>query len=156
MMEDTSQPMFSDEYYMMQAIRLAEQALEEEEVPIGALVVCQNRIIGKGYNQVERLRDATAHAEMLAFTAATEYLGSKHLVDCTLYVTIEPCTMCAGASRWVQVPRIVYGASEPKTGYSIHGHGLLHPKTEVIRGVLSDECASLMKRFFQSKRGKLP
>jgi tRNA(adenine34) deaminase len=142
----------SDEHYMRQALKLAEQAFAEDEVPIGAVVVCNNRIIGRGYNQVERLRDATAHAEMLAITAASEFLGSKYLRDCTLYVTIEPCPMCAGALRWTQVPRIVYGAGEPKFGYGRFGPELLHPKTEVQRGVLHEDCAALMKAFFQMKR----
>lgn len=145
---------FSHDHFMKQALLLAGQAFEEDEVPIGAVVVCRNQIIGRGYNQVEKLNDSTAHAEMLAITAACDYLGSKVLIDCTLYVTIEPCVMCAGALNWVKVPRIVYGASEPKTGYSRFGQELLHPKTEVTRGVLAEPCAELMRRFFQLKRGK--
>jgi tRNA(adenine34) deaminase len=153
-MDEAPLSIFSHEHFMKQAIQLAEQAFEEDEVPIGAIVVCRNRIIGRGYNQVEKLKDSTAHAEMLAITAASDYLGSKHLTECTLYVTIEPCPMCAGALRWVQVPAVVYGASEPKTGYSRFGPEMLHPKTQVSRGVLADECAELMRRFFNQKRGK--
>lgn len=151
-MDDAPLSIFSDDYFMKQALQEAEQAYREEEVPIGAVVVCRHRVIGRGHNQVERLRDATAHAEMLAITAASDYLGSKYLEDCTLYVTIEPCVMCAGALRWVQVPRIVYGASEPKVGYSRFGDGLLHPRSLVTRGVMADECAELMRRFFQERR----
>jgi tRNA(adenine34) deaminase len=144
---------FSDEHFMRQALLQAQQAFADDEVPIGAVVVANNRIIGRGYNQVERLRDATAHAEMLAITAASDYLGSKYLPDCTLYVTIEPCPMCAGALRWVQISRIVFGAGEPKFGYLRHGPAMLHPKTLVHRGVLEDECLNLMRTFFQQKRG---
>jgi tRNA(adenine34) deaminase len=151
-MDDAPLSIFSDESFMKQALQEAELAYREEEVPIGAVIVCQNRIIGRGHNQVERLRDATAHAEMLAITAASDYLGSKFLEDCTLYVTIEPCVMCAGALRWVQIPRIVYGASEPKVGYSRFGDGLLHPKSSITRGVMAEECAALMRRFFQERR----
>jgi tRNA(adenine34) deaminase len=145
-----------DEHYMRQALLLAQQAFAEDEIPIGAVVVANNRIIGRGYNQVERLRDATAHAEMLAITAASDFLGSKYLTDCTLYVTIEPCPMCAGALRWVQIPRIVYGAAEPKFGYLRFGPALLHPRTTVQSGVLEDECRDLMRTFFQQKRGQFP
>lgn len=146
----------SDEHFMRQALLLAEQAFQEDEVPIGAVVVCNNRIIGRGYNQVERLRDATAHAEMLAITAASDFLGSKYLEGCTLYVTIEPCPMCAGALRWVQLERVVYGASEPKFGYSRFGPELLHPKTEVVHGIFAEESRQLMRSFFQQKRGLEP
>lgn len=138
---------------MEQALKLAEQAYEEEEVPIGAIVVSQNRIIGKGYNQTERLLDPSAHAEMLAITAACDYLGSKYLKDCTLYVTVEPCSMCAGALRWSQIGQVVYGASEPKFGFRRYQPMLLHPKTEIKGGILEEECASLMQNFFRSRRG---
>ncbi len=138
---------------MEQAIKLAEQAYEEEEVPIGAIVVSQNRIIGKGYNQTERLFDPSAHAEMLAITAACDYLGSKYLKDCTLYVSVEPCSMCAGALRWSQIGQVVYGASEPKFGFRRYQPMLLHPKTEIKGGILEEECASLMQNFFRSRRG---
>ena len=145
---------FSDEHYMRQAFNEAVMAFEEDEVPIGAVVVCNNQIIGRGHNMVERLRDATAHAEMLAITAASQYLGSKFLTDCTLYVTIEPCPMCAGASRWTQVPKIVYGAKEPKVGYSRFGPEMLHPRTEIYGGIMAEECAELMKEFFRKKRNQ--
>lgn len=144
--------MLDDNWYMRQALLLAQRAFDEEEVPIGAVVVCAGKIVGKGWNQTERLQDPTAHAEMLAITAATETLGSKYLTECTLYVTIEPCVMCGGASRWAQVQRIVYGASEPKVGYNTVGPGVLHVKTAVTKGVLADECRELMQTFFATKR----
>jgi tRNA(adenine34) deaminase len=146
----------SDEHFMRQALLLAEQAFQEDEVPIGAVVVCNNRIIGRGYNQVERLHDATAHAEMLAITAASDFLGSNYLEGCTLYVTIEPCPMCAGALRWVQLERVVFGAAEPKFGYSRFGQEMLHPKTEVVSGIFAEESRQLMRSFFQQKRGLEP
>jgi len=142
----------SDEHFMRQALQQAEQAYAEEEVPIGAVVVSQGRIIGKGYNQTERLLDPSAHAEMLALTAACDYLGSKYLRDSTLYVTIEPCPMCAGALRWAQIGRVVFGAEEPKYGFRRHQPLLLHPKTQVSGGLLAEEGAALMQRFFQAKR----
>ena len=142
----------TDEHFMRQALQQAEQAYEAGEVPIGAVVVSQYRIIGKGYNQTERLQDPTAHAEMLALTAACDYMGSKYLPDCTLFVTVEPCAMCAGALRWSQVGRVVFGAGEPKTGYQQYAPALLHPRTEVIGGVLASECAALMQAFFQQRR----
>ncbi|WNJ21143.1 nucleoside deaminase [Pontibacter sp. G13] len=144
----------SDDHFMRQALMLAEQAYEEGEIPIGAVVVANYRIVGKGYNQTERLHDPTAHAEMLAITAACEYFGAKYLQDCTLFVTIEPCVMCAGAIKWAQLGRVVYGASEPKTGFSRHQPSLLHPKTIVQGGVESDACRGLMQAFFQEKRKK--
>lgn len=144
----------SDEHFMQQAFLQAEQAYEEGEIPIGAVVVCAGRIIGKGYNQTERLQDPTAHAEMIAITAACEYLGAKYLQDCTMYVTIEPCPMCAGALRWSQISKIVYGAAEPKFGHRLYSPSLLHPKTEVIGGIMQAECGNLMKTFFQERRGK--
>jgi tRNA(adenine34) deaminase len=143
--------LFSDEYFMGKALQLAQQAFDEDEVPIGAVVVHKQRIIAKGYNQTEKLTDVTAHAEMLAITGAAQFLGSKFLDECTLYVTVEPCTMCFGAVQWARPARLVYGASEPKTGY--HGKGLIAaPKMEVVSGVLEAECATLMKAFFASKR----
>lgn len=144
----------TDTFYMQQALTLARQAYSEGEIPIGAVVVLNEQIIGRGYNQTERLQDPTAHAEMLAITAATETLGSKYLADCTLYVTIEPCVMCAGASRWAQVRRIVFGASEPKVGFSQHGMGLLHPKTVLEGGMLAEDCRALMQQFFAEKRAR--
>jgi len=143
--------LFSDEYYMGKALQLAQQAFEEDEVPIGAVVVHKQRIIAKGYNQTEKLTDVTAHAEMLAITGAAQYLGSKFLEECTLYVTVEPCVMCFGAIQWARPQRVVFGASEPKTGY--HSKGLIaSPKMEVISGVLERECSDLMRSFFKSKR----
>ncbi|MDR2281945.1 MAG: nucleoside deaminase [Sphingobacterium sp.] len=141
-----------DELYMKEAFSLAEQAFREDEVPIGAVIVAQNKIIGKGYNLTERLNDVTAHAEMQAFTAAANFLGGKYLKDCTLYVTVEPCVMCAGASYWTQVSRIVYGAVDEKRGYTVVAPNILHPKTQIIGGVLEEECGALMKAFFRSKR----
>ncbi|MEO0899225.1 MAG: nucleoside deaminase [Bacteroidota bacterium] len=143
---------YNDDYFMRQALMLAERAYEEDEVPIGAVVVSNYMIIGKGYNQTERLQDPTAHAEMLAITAACDYIGSKILHDCTLYVTIEPCTMCAGALKWSQVGRIVYGADEPKSGFSRHDPPILHPRTQITRGIMMAECAGIMQDFFRRKR----
>lgn len=144
--------LFSDDYFMQKALQEARLAFDEDEVPIGAVVVAQNKVIGRGHNQVERLVDATAHAEMLAITAASNYLGSKFLDGCTLYVTVEPCPMCAGALRWVRPERIVFGTHEPKFGYSQFSDDLVHPKTEIVRGILADECSTLMREFFQSRR----
>lgn len=143
---------FNDEHFMRRALAEAQYAFEQDEVPIGAVVVANQQIIGRGYNQVEMLNDATAHAEMLALTAAGQYLRSKYLTDCTLYVTVEPCPMCAGALRWAQLGRVVYGAHEPKHGFSRFGGEMFHPKTEIVGGILADEAAALMKTFFQSKR----
>lgn len=147
-----SMEMFSDEYFMKKALNEAERAFEEDEIPIGAIVVYENRIIGKGYNQTEKLNDVTAHAEMLAITAAATALNSKFLDECTLYVTIEPCTMCAGAIGWARFHRIVYGAAEPKYGFSHKAKDVLGKKTEIVTGILAEECASLMKSFFSNKR----
>lgn len=141
-----------DEYYMREALREARAAAQEDEVPIGAVVVSGDRVIGRGHNQTELLHDVTAHAEMLALTAAEEALGAKYLTDCTLYVTVEPCPMCAGALGWTQVGRIVYGAADPKRGFTLLTGPLLHPKTEVTGGVLADECEALMREFFKNKR----
>jgi tRNA(adenine34) deaminase len=141
-----------DEYYMREALREARAAAAEDEVPIGAVIVSGERVIARAHNQTELLHDVTAHAEMLVFTAAEEHLGAKYLADCTLYVTVEPCPMCAGAAGWTQVGRIVYGAADPKRGYSLLTGPVLHPKTEVVGGVLADECEALMKEFFKHKR----
>ena len=141
-----------DEKFMREALAEAKTAAAEEEIPIGAVIVCKGRIIGKGHNMVERLHDATAHAEMIAITAATESLGGKYLQDCTLYVTVEPCPMCAAALNWSQVSRIVYGASDPRRGYSLFSPSLLHPRTEVLSGVLAEECGSLVSDYFKNKR----
>ena len=143
----------TDEKFMREAMKEAEMAAYEDEVPIGAVVVCRGRIIGKGHNMTERLHDATAHAEMIAITAAATAAGGKYLNDCTLYVTVEPCPMCAGALNWSQIGRIVYGAPDPKRGYSLFSPSLLHPKTEVIGGVLEQECGVLVRDFFLAKRG---
>lgn len=141
-----------DEKYMAEALKEAQAASEEDEIPIGAVIVCRGRIIGRGHNMTERLHDPTAHAEMIAVTAATEAMGGKYLADCTLYVTVEPCPMCSGALNWAQIGRIVYGASDPKRGYSLFSPSLLHPKTEVRTGVMTEECAALMTDFFRRKR----
>lgn len=141
-----------DERYMREALREANRAAGEDEVPIGAVIVCKGRIIGKGYNMTERLNDPTAHAEMIAITAATESMGGKYLNECTLYVTVEPCPMCAGALAWSQIGRVVYGAADPKRGFSMFSPSLMHPKTEVVSGVLADECGDLVTGFFRNKR----
>lgn len=137
---------------MRQALNEAQQAFDQQEVPIGAVVVCQGRVIGRGHNLVESLQDPTAHAEMQALTAATETLGSKYLPQCTLYVTVEPCIMCAGAIGWAQVGRIVWGADDPKKGYRTYSERVFHPKSEVVSGVLREACEALMTRFFASLR----
>ena len=141
-----------DEIFMREALKEAMYAAEENEVPIGAVIVCKGRIIGKGHNMTERLNDPTAHAEMIAITAATEAMGGKYLNDCTLYVTVEPCPMCAGAIAWAQTGKVVYGASDPKRGFSMFSPSLMHPKTEVVIGILAEECGSLVTDFFKNKR----
>lgn len=151
----TDEPIINqDHFFMQEALKEAQKALALNEVPIGAVIVHGGRIIGRGHNLTEQLTDVTAHAEMQAFTAAANYTGGKYLKDCTLYVTIEPCVMCAGASYWTQISRIVYGASDPKRGYSHVSEQIIHPKTEVVSGVCADESASLMKNFFVLKRNK--
>lgn len=142
----------NDEYFMRCALNEAQDALEENEVPVGAVVVANGQIIGKGHNRTQLLHDVTAHAEMQAITAAANYLGAKYLNECTLYVTLEPCVMCAGAIAWAQVGRVVYAASDPKKGYSLIPQNLLHPKTEVCKGVLESEASLLLKDFFDKKR----
>ena len=142
----------TDEYYMRRALDQARMALERDEIPIGAVVVCNGQIIARGHNLTETLHDVTAHAEMQAVTAAANHLGGKYLNECTLYVTVEPCTMCAGALGWAQLGRLVYGASDPKRGFSVYAPEALHPKTEVTAGVMEEECAALMKDFFKKKR----
>ena len=144
--------MEQDEKYMREALREAQEALAEGEIPIGAVVVWKGRIIGRGHNMTERLHDTTAHAEMIALTAATEALGGKYLNDCTLYVTVEPCPMCAGALAWAQAGRIVWGAPDERRGFSLFSPSLLHPRTEAGGGILTEECAALMLQFFKSKR----
>ena len=142
----------TDQEYMQKALIEAKQAFEEGEVPVGAIIVCRDRIIARAHNLTERLTDVTAHAEMQAITAAANALGGKYLTGCTLYVTVEPCVMCAGALAWSQLSRIVYGASDPKRGFSVFAPDALHPRTEVTKGVLAEECANLMKDFFQRRR----
>lgn len=144
--------MTADERYMRKALEEARRAFEADEIPVGAVVVCGDQIIARGHNLTEMLHDVTAHAEMQAITAAAEHLGGKYLDVCTLYVTVEPCIMCAGAIGWSQLGRLVYGASDPKRGYSYFAPKALHPKTKVVSGVLEEECAALMKEFFQRKR----
>ena len=141
-----------DEYYMGEALREARKAADADEIPVGAIVVSGDDIIGRAHNQTELLHDVTAHAEILAISAATENLGAKYLTDCTLYVTLEPCVMCAGALGWAQVGRIVYGASDEKRGFERLGRSMLHPKTEVTAGVRGEECGELVKEFFRKKR----
>ncbi len=141
-----------DERFMRVALCEARRAFDEGEIPIGAVVVCQGRIIARAHNQTETLRDVTAHAEMLAITSAADQLGGKYLQQCTLYVTVEPCVMCAGALGWAQVSRVVYGAADEKRGYDIYAPKALHPKTSVTTGVLADEARELMVRFFSSRR----
>ena len=144
--------MADDKFYMRQALMEAEKAAERDEVPVGAVVVCRDRIIARAHNLTETLNDVTAHAEMQAITAAANYLGGKYLNDCTLYVTVEPCVMCAGAIAWAQMGRLVIGAMDDKRGYQKYAPQALHPKTVVIENVMAEECASLMKDFFKRKR----
>ena len=144
--------MDADERFMREALREAQAARSEDEVPIGAVVVCRGRIIARGHNMTERLHDPTAHAEMIALTAATEALGGKYLDDCTLYVTVEPCPMCAAALGWAQLGRLVWGAPDPRRGYSLFTPPLLHPRTEVASGLLAEECGTQVKDYFKSKR----
>ena len=141
-----------DTYYMKQALIEAKKAFGADEVPVGAVAVVGGRIIGRGHNLTETLNDATAHAEMMALTAAMNELGAKYLPECTLYVTVEPCVMCAGAMYWAKIARLVYGASEEKYGFTVKAPTSLHPKTEVVAGVMQEECAQLMKDFFKAKR----
>ncbi|MBQ7458918.1 MAG: nucleoside deaminase [Bacteroidales bacterium] len=145
--------MEDDIKYMQMALAEARKALEQKEVPIGAVVVAGGRVIARAHNLTETLTDPTAHAEMQAITIATDYLGGKYLTGCTLYVTVEPCPMCAAALNWAQVSKIVYGADDPRRGYSLFSPNLLHPRTKVTKGILQEECAALMKDFFKEKRG---
>lgn len=144
---------YSDEHFMKQALNEAQTAFEEGEVPIGAVVVCENKIIAKDHNRVERLNDATAHAEMLAITAAQNHLGSKYLNECTLFVTLEPCSMCGGGLFWTQIGRIVVGALDKERGFSNYRKNIIHPKTELKTGLMVDECEVLIKDFFKRLRG---
>lgn len=142
----------NDEYYMRRALDQARMAMDRDEIPVGVVVVCRDQIIARGYNLTETLTDVTAHAEMQAITSAANALGGKYLNQCTLYVTVEPCVMCAGAIGWSQLGRLVYGASDPKRGYSVFAPNALHPKTQVTKGVLEEECGALMREFFKAKR----
>lgn len=151
-MQTKQTDMEEDERFMREALREADRAWDEDEIPVGAVVVCNGRVIGKGHNLTEKLHDVTAHAEMQAITAAAEYLGGKYLDNCTLYVTVEPCVMCAGAIAWSQMGRLVYGASDDKRGYVRYAPEALHPKTQVVKGVLADEAAERMKMFFKRRR----
>lgn len=144
--------MFDDSMFMKQAFHEAEAALEKGEVPVGAVVVCENRIIARAHNMTEALNDVTAHAEMQAITSAAEFLGGKYLNECTLFVTLEPCVMCAGALAWSQIGKVVYGASDDKRGFSRINETVLHPKTKVESGVMADECSLIVKDFFAKKR----
>ena len=141
-----------DHYFMAMAFQLATQAYEEGEIPVGAIVVSGERVLGKGYNQTEKLNDVTAHAEMLAITAASGNLGGKYLTDCTLYVTLEPCVMCAGALYWTQIKRIVIGAEDEKRGFARHGTKILHPKTQLTKGIMAEESKELLHKFFKRLR----
>ena len=147
-----SYPVFSDEFFMAEALKEAKRALDKNEVPIGAVIVSEFRIIARAHNLSETLRDVTAHAEMQAFTAASDHLGGKYLQECTLYVTIEPCVMCAGAAFWTQIGKIVYGATDEKRGFNLINQPLLHPKTEVVSGILADQCSEILTTFFRKKR----
>ncbi len=142
----------TDEYFMIEALKEAKKAFDADEVPVGAVIVCREKIIARAHNLTERLNDVTAHAEMQAFTAAANFLGGKYLEECALYVTVEPCVMCAGASYWTQVGKIVFGARDEKKGFLLTSKKILHPKTTLISGVLEEECAALMKEFFRKKR----
>ena len=150
--EDNSRETNPDEYFMRQALIEAQRAGERDEVPIGAVIVCQGRIIARGHNLTETLTDVTAHAEMQAITAAAQFLGGKYLIDCSLYVTVEPCVMCAGALGWSQISRVVYGASDEKRGFARFAPNALHPKTEIVSGILEADCSKLVKEFFKRKR----
>lgn len=142
----------NDEYYMRQALNEAQMAFDKNEVPIGAVIVCQNRIIARSHNLTEALNDVTAHAEMQAITSAANVLGGKYLIDCTLYVTLEPCPMCAGGLLWSQISKVVYGAKDEKKGCSKYSPTIFHPKTTIVSGVLEEECSALLKTFFKQKR----
>lgn len=144
--------MTDDQKYMGMALQEAQIALDEGEIPIGAVLVCRDQVIGRGHNMTERLNDITAHAEMQAITAAAECLGGKYLTDCTLYVTVEPCVMCAGAIGWAQILRVVYGCGDPKRGYRTYAPRALHPRCEAIGGVMEQECRKIIQSFFKTKR----
>ncbi len=144
--------LYTDDHFMKEALKEARKAFDIGEVPVGAVVVCNNKVIARAHNQTEKLTDATAHAEMIAITAAANFLGSKYLTECTLYVTLEPCVMCAGALHWVQLMKLVYGASDVQRGYSLMQNPVLHPKTNVVQGVKKEECKALVDDFFKRIR----
>ena len=141
-----------DEYFMREALKEAVKAFDADEIPVGAVIVCGEKIIARAHNYTERLNDVTAHAEMQAFTSAANYLGGKYLNECAIYITLEPCVMCAGASFWTQIGRIIFGASDPKRGFIKTGMQILHPKTKLTGGILSSECSEILKTFFEKKR----
>ncbi|MCL2414927.1 MAG: nucleoside deaminase [Bacteroidales bacterium] len=143
---------FTDEYFMSEALKEAQKAVISDEVPVGAIVVCKNKIIARAHNLTECLNDVTAHAEMQAFTMAADYIGGKYLDECTLYVTLEPCVMCAGAAFWTQLGKLVYGASDSKRGYTRVNPSVLHPKTAVVSGILGEPCGKIVSEFFKNKR----
>ena len=144
--------LYSDTYFMNEAFKEAQKAFDADEVPVGAVIVAENKIIARGHNLTEQLNDVTAHAEMQTITSAANYIGGKYLNDCTLYVTLEPCLMCAGALHWTHITKIVYGANDDKKGFSRINHPILHPKTIVVNGVLEEQCSRILKDFFQKKR----
>lgn len=144
--------LYSDDYFMNEALKEAQKAFQADEVPVGAVIVANNKIIARAHNYTERLNDVTAHAEMQGITAAANAIGGKYLNDCTLYVTLEPCPMCAGALHWTHITRIVYGASDEKRGFTKISQNMLHPKTVVVKGILEHECSAILKAFFQTKR----
>ena len=145
-------PMFSDEYFMNEALKQAQYAAKQEEIPVGAVVVSNNQVIARGHNMTQQLEDVTAHAEMIALTSASNFLGSKYLDECTLFVTLEPCLMCGAALKWAHLRRLVFGASDPNEGYQLVTKNVLHPKTEVTAGLLDHECSLLLKEFFDKLR----
>ncbi len=143
---------FDDDYFMREALKQAYLAYDEGEIPVGAVMVCDGRILAKGYNMTEKLKDVTAHAEMLVITSASNHIGGKYLTECALYVTVEPCVMCAGATQWTQIGKIVYGATDEKRGFTKYSKKILHPKTKIVTGILEKECKELMVRFFEMRR----
>jgi tRNA(adenine34) deaminase len=152
MINDMDIPLFSDAWFMNEALKEAEKAFEKDEVPVGAVIVCNNTIIARAHNLTEMLNDVTAHAEMQAFTAASGNLGGKYLQDCCLYVTLEPCVMCAGAAYWTRIGKIVWGANDDKRGFTLTNKNLLHPKTIIITRIMENECSELLRTFFRKKR----
>ena len=156
MPEKISFSIYNDEYFMRQALKEAEKAYELDEIPIGVVVVCNNQIIARAHNQTEQLNDVTAHAEIMAITAASDYLGSKFLDECEIFSTLEPCNMCAGALYWARPKRIIYGAGDDKRGFMLIGKSMLHPKTKLEYGIRNEECSTLVKKFFNKKRKPKP